>query len=77
MMCTKDRKIGSKSVCSRILFNRSKSKLSIKKLRVTLLQQILSVSHVDLMTEINVCKKIRQKIYVVFNDMNCSKCSNL
>ena len=29
------------------------------------------------MTEINVCKTIRQKIYVVFYDMKCSKCSNV
>ena len=29
------------------------------------------------MTEINVCKTIRQKIYVAFYNMNCSKCSNV
>ena len=57
--------------------NRTKSKLSTKKFRVTLLQQILNASHMDLMTEINVCKTIRQKIYVVFYNMNCSKYSNV
>ena len=59
------------------LFNIIKSKLSIIKFRVTLLQQIVNASHVDLMTEINVCKTIRQKIYVVFYNMNCAKCSNV
>ena len=59
------------------LFNRTKSKLSIIKFRVTLLQQIWYASHVDLMTEMNVCKTIRQKIYVAFYNMNCSKCSNV
>ena len=58
------------------MFNRTKSKLSIKKFRVSLLQQILNASHVDLMTETNACKT-RQKIYVVFYNMNCSKCSNV
>ena len=59
------------------MFNRTKSKLSIIKFRVTLLQQILNASHVDLMTEINVFKTIRQKIYVAFYNMNCSRCSNV
>ena len=39
------------------LFNKTKSKSSIKIFRVTLLQQILNASHVNLMTEINVCKR--------------------
>ena len=30
-----------------------------------------------LVTEINVCKAIRQKIYGVFYKMKCSKCSNV
>ena len=59
------------------LFNRTKSKLSIKTFRVTLLQQILNASHVDLMTENNVCKTIRQKIFFVLYNMSCSKCSNM
>ena len=33
------------------LFSRTKSKLSIKKFRVTLLPQILNASHMYLMTE--------------------------
>ena len=59
------------------MFNRTNSKWSIKNFRVTILQQILNASHVDLMTQINVCKMIRQKIYVVYCNMNCSKCSNV
>ena len=31
----------------------------------------------ELMAEINVCKTITQKIYVVFYDMKCSKCSDM
>ena len=61
---------------SRVL-NRPKSKLSMKKFRVTPLQQILNASHIDLMAEINVCKTIRRKIYIVFYNMNCSKCCNV
>ena len=57
--------------------NRIKSKLSIIKFRVTLLRQILNASHVDLMIEIIVYKTIRQKIYVVLYNMNCTKCSNV
>ena len=68
-MCIKDRRIES-------LFNRTKSKLSIKRFRVTPLQQILNASHWKV-TEVNVCKTIRQKIYVVFYNVNCSKCSNV
>ena len=30
-----------------------------------------------LITEINVCKTIRQKIFVVFYDMKCSKCESV
>ena len=63
-MCTKDQRIESKVS----LFNRTKSKI-----RVTLLQQILNASRWKV-TEI-VCKTIRQKMYVVFYNMNCSKCS--
>ena len=58
------------------MFNRTKSKLSIKKFRVTLLQQILNTSHWKV-TEVNVCKTIRQKIYFVFYNVNCSTCSNV
>ena len=70
-MCTMDRRIESKN-----LFNRTKAKLCIKKFRVTLVQQILNDSHWKV-TEINVFKTIRQKIYLVFYNMNCSKCSNV
>ena len=48
------------------MFNTTQSKKSIIKFPVTLLQQILNASHVYLMKEINVCKIIRRKIYVVF-----------
>ena len=48
------------------MFNTTQSKKSIIKFPVTLLQQILNASHVYLMKEINVCKIIRQKIYVLF-----------
>ena len=59
------------------MFNRAKPKLSIINFHVTFLQQILNASHVDFIPEINVCKTIRQKIYVAFYNMNCSKCSNV
>ena len=71
-MCTKDRRIESKVS----LFNRTKSKLSMKKIRVTFLQEILNASRWKV-TEINACKTIWQKVYVVFYNMNCSKCSNV
>ena len=60
-----------------VLVNRTKSKLFIKNLRVTLLQQIFNASHVHLMTEINVSKTIKQKIYVASYDLNFSICSNV
>ena len=37
----------------------------------------MNASHVDFITEINVSKTIKQKIYVAFYNMNCSKCSNV
>ena len=38
---------------------------------------MFNASHVDLMTEINVYKTVRQKIYIVFYNINCSKSSNV
>ena len=62
LMCKKDRRIESRSVG----LTERKQNYPQKKFRVTFLQQILNASHVDLMTEINVCKTIRKKTYVAF-----------
>ena len=53
LMCTKDQRIEN----SHFVSNTTKSKLSIIKFRVTLLQQILNASNEDLLTEINVRKR--------------------
>ena len=70
-MCTKDRKIENRSVCltepnqnshKKFLRNSSPTNLECKPRGYN---------------DKNVCKTIRQGIYVVFYNMNCSKCSNV
>ena len=61
-MYTKDRRIESRLVC----LTEPTQKLSIKKFGVTVFQRILNASHMDLMTEINIRKTIRQKVYFFF-----------
>ena len=66
-MCTKVRRKETRSVC----LTESNKHHPHKKFHVILLRQILHASYLDLMTEIKVCKTIRMKICVIFDDMNC------
>ena len=70
-MCTKDRRIESRSACltepnqtshKKFLRNSSPANLECKPRRYN---------------DRNVCKAIRQGIYVVFYNMNSSECSNV
>ena len=73
-MCSEGRRIESRSVC----LTQPNQNYPKKNFRAALLQQILNASKPrGLMTEINVCKTIRQKIYAIFYDMKCSKCSDV
>ena len=70
-MCTKDRRIESRSVCltepnqnsnKKFMCNSSPTNLECKPRGYN---------------GRNLCKTIRQGIYVVFYNMNCPKCSNV
>ena len=71
-MCTKYRRIESRPLCFREPNpnNNNNNNNNNNKICITLLQQILNTSHVDLMTENKLCKTISQRTYFVFYDMN-------
>ena len=68
-MCTKDRRIDSRSVCL-TKPNQNSHKKFLRKSSPTNLE-----CKPPGYNDRNVCKTIRQGIYVLFYNMNCSKCS--
>ena len=76
-MCTKDKRIESRSVCLTNILgltepNQNSHKKFLRKSSPTNLE-----CKPRGYNDRNVCKTIRQGIYVLFYNMNCSKCSNV
>ena len=70
-MCTKDRRIENRSVCLTEPNQNSHEKFLRKSSPTNLECKPRGYN------DKNVCKTIRQGIYVLFYNMNCSKCSNV
>ena len=71
-MCTEGRRIKSRSVCLT-----EPNQIIQKKFPHNSSPTNLECKPRGLIAEINVCKTIRQKIYVVFYNMKCSNGNNV